>query len=489
MDLTNYISDSDLLERKNIKKIFFYRICGTGMGAAACLLKEHGFDVSGCDLSFSPPMSTYLESVKIPCYKLEEVDSLFLQQFDLIIVGNSVPRDSKYATLIENCGVSFTSFPSVLGTLILKDCMVVGLAGTHGKTTTTYLITQLFEKLGQNPGYLVGGIMEGRAPSKLGGKNSKHSRPYFFIESDEYDSAYFQKFSKFRLYTLDHMILTSLEFDHGDIFDTVEDIEDEFRVVIDEIIEKNGSFIFSAEYPSIRKLAVEIEDKSKKIAFYGEGSNIGPKIIMSDRNGTEFSLVVNGKSVNFKTNLVGEHNILNLSSSILFAIGEGFSVEDVSKAVLSLKLVKRRQEVRGTYHGAVVIDDFAHHPRAVKMTIDSIRTSFSDKKIVVVMEPISATARSSIFQKEFAESLRGADRVIIAKPSIVTTIKRAHDLDCDLLVKDLSTSIPSSVASTLDQLRNEIDNNSDSKSLLLILSNRTCLGLWESDFVDNLKNV
>jgi UDP-N-acetylmuramate: L-alanyl-gamma-D-glutamyl-meso-diaminopimelate ligase len=198
MNLENLLVDNELIEylEKKVKKIFFYRICGTGMGAAACLLQEAGYEISGADLSFSPPMSTYLESTGIECLALDEMTDEKLNDYDLIIVGNSVPRHSDYAKQIERCGVKFTSFPEIIGKAILKNKKVIGVAGTHGKTTTTYFMTQMLEKLNQKPGYLIGGILDDAPPSRLGEK-------YFVIESDEYDSAYFKKFQ-----SLDFMKLT-----------------------------------------------------------------------------------------------------------------------------------------------------------------------------------------------------------------------------------------------------------------------------------------
>ena len=219
MNLTNKLDYSDLKKiQKDIKRVFFYRVCGTGMGAAACLLKEKGYEVEGGDTNFYPPMSTYLESTGIPLHKLEKIDQEFLKSFDLIVVGNVVPNGSPDARLIEELGVNFSSFPTAIGALVLSDVNVIGIAGTHGKTTTTYFATQIFENLKADPGYLIGGVMVGRPSSKLG--NGK----YFFIESDEYDSAYFEKISKFRSYAIDNLILTSLEYDHADIFASVEAI-------------------------------------------------------------------------------------------------------------------------------------------------------------------------------------------------------------------------------------------------------------------------
>lgn len=480
MDLTNLISQEDLIaKRGQIKKVFFYRICGAGMGPAAVLVKQAGFEVHGADSAFYPPMSTFLESTGIPLFKLDQVDPEFLKQYDLIVVGNSVSGKAEGARMIEKTGIPFTSFPSALGSLVLKDKNVIGIAGTHGKTTTTYFMTKILENLGQTPGYLVGGIIEGRDPSKLGDK-------YFVIESDEYDSAYFHKISKFRLYELKNMILTSLEFDHADIFASVEKIEDEFRAIIPSV---KGKMIFNQEYPSAMKLFHEYKEKtpSQQWILYGLNSDHGPHNVENFENGSKFEVKWNGEMVKINTNVVGGHNVLNLTSCILFLLAEGFTPAQVQKACENLEMVKRRQEVRGMYKGMVVVDDFAHHPRAITVTIDAIRSRFKNRKIITVFEPISATARSSFFQDEFRDSLALSDKVIIAKADLPTTALGGKDLDVDQLTKEIGDKIPSACVMKLDGLRSKIDEMKEDNAVLLILSNRTCLGLWESNFVNELQ--
>lgn len=481
MDLSNLISQEDLIKRRSqIKKVFFYRICGAGMGPAAVLAKQAGYDVQGADSAYYPPMSTFLETTGIPLFKLEEVTPEFLKQYDLIVVGNSVSGKAEAARMIEKVGVPFTSFPSALGSLVLKEKNVIGIAGTHGKTTTTYFMTQLLESLGQNPGYLVGGIIEGREPAKLGDK-------YFCIESDEYDSAYFHKISKFRLYELKNMILTSLEFDHADIFSSVEKIEDEFRDVVPNM---KSTLIFNQEYPSAMKLYNEYKGKKadQKWYLYGADSEMGPFDVKTFENGSEFTVKWNGEKIPFQSSVVGNHNVLNLTSCLIFLLSEGFKVSDIQKAAKDIGMVKRRQEVRGKYKDMVVIDDFAHHPRAITVTLDAIRARFQNKKIITIFEPISATARSNIFQNEFRDSLVDSDKVIIAKASLATTALGGKDLDVEQLSKEIAgKGKPSSVVSSLQELRAKIDEFADKDSVLLVLSNRTCLGLWESSFVQELK--
>jgi UDP-N-acetylmuramate: L-alanyl-gamma-D-glutamyl-meso-diaminopimelate ligase len=483
MDLTHLIAQEELIRRRSeFKRVFFYRICGAGMGPAAVLMKQYGLQVEGADSAFYPPMSTYLETTGIPLHKLETATPEFLKTFDLIVVGNSLSGKSEQARMLEKLGVPFTSFPAALGALVLKDRQVIGICGTHGKTTTTYFMTQLLENLGQKPGYLIGGIIDGRDPARLGeGK-------YFPIEGDEYDSGYFHKISKFRLYELKHMVLTSLEFDHADIFSSVEKIEDEFRDVLPKL---PGQAVMNLEYPSAKKLwdAYKTKSSVKIWQDYGPGSSVGPSAVETFERGSRFQLKLGSTPVKFESSVVGLHNVLNLSACLLFLHNEGFATEELQKAARELGMVKRRQEVRGSYQGATVIDDFAHHPRAITVTLEAIRARFPGKRIITVFEPVSATARSSVFQNEFRESLAASDAVIIAKPDLATTALGGSDLDGQKLAQEISLQHgkPALCVSTLAPLREAIDKQVKSGDVLLILSNRTCLGLWESDFARALR--
>ncbi|MFZ8934697.1 MAG: UDP-N-acetylmuramate--L-alanine ligase [Bacteriovoracaceae bacterium] len=470
LDLTNYFDTLKLRKNKsNIKKIFFYRICGTGMGATAALMKDKGLQVEGFDLEFYPPMGDYLKKLQIPLLnKKPSIEKL--KEFDLIVVGNVLARNSDEAEMIEKSGVSFCSFPAALGGLILDDYTVLGLSGTHGKTTTTYFALQVFENLGQSCGYLIGGVLEGRKSSAA--PNGK----YFFIEADEYDSAYFEKISKFRLYRPNHLVLTSLEFDHADIFSSLDDIKDQFRALLKDF---EGHYIYCDEY-----LASEELNNEFSLQGIPYGDNI--KILEQGPHGTRFSIA----NDEFETNIIGRHNILNLSSVILFALKEGFTPEQINKAIHGLKMVKRRQELKGTYKGAIVIDDFAHHPRAVEETLSSIRCHYPEKQIVTIIEPNSATARSDLFQDEFTNALKKSDLVVVARPLKSTTVKNSNDLDCNKMVEDLNKEAKKAyMASKLEELLSIIDNLTNDNRLLLILSNGTCLGLWKSTFSSQLTPV
>lgn len=461
----NYKSLEEL-SKGTYKRIFFYRICGTGMGAAATLLKEAGHEVAGADAKFYPPMGPYLKSTGITCHNLNEVTPELLRAHDLIVVGNVVPKNSEDAKIIEASGVDYCSFPAALGGLVLASRNVVGIAGTHGKTTTTYLACQLFEKLGFRPGYFIGGVLEGRPSSVLG-------EDYFFIESDEYDSAYFEKFSKFRSYELDHMILTSLEFDHADIFKNEAEILQQFASVMSRL---KGQVLAASGYQMIDQLQHEFASLNWE--------RYEAQVVNATSTGTKFRVNHEGENYEFETSLVGEHNIANLTAVILFALKEGVPSDKIQAACLDLKMVKRRQEVRAKIGGCILIDDFAHHPRAIKLTIDAIKTRYPGRRVVALFEPNSATARSNIFQREFTEALLIADEVYLTTLARSTSVVGASDLDIEMITRDVQRAGKASqVLHHLDEIRSLIKRLSQEETVLLVLSNGTCLGLWESDLV------
>jgi len=473
MDLSNYHNFQKLKSNESkFKKIFFYRICGTGMGAAACLLKAAGYEVAGADKMFYPPMSTYLDNSGIDVFKLDDIDLKEVSKnYDLIVVGNVVAKSSDDARDIENSGTAFCSFPAAIGAFVLEKKKVVGLSGTHGKTTTTYMGVQVFEKLGAKPGHFIGGVMGDRAPANIG------EGDFFFIESDEYDSAYFEKYSKFQSYSIDNLVITSLEFDHADIFSSIDDIKNEFR----QVIPKSEFVVGCSDWNYINELKSERIQRS-----WIDYGNDSINILEESPLGTKFSLKLENKTT-FKTNVVGKHNILNLSSIIHVAHKAGYSNSEIQNAITDLKMVQRRQELKGKYKSSLIIDDFAHHPTAVEETIKAIKVKYPEYKIHACLEPGSATARSDIFQKQFVSALNLADRITVIAPTRPTTAIGHGDLDVKALVKELeSTGTNSLAVEMLEKLVDRIEEYSDEKVVHLVMSNSSCLGLWSSEFVKKI---
>jgi len=459
--------------KDEVKKVFFYRICGTGMGSAATLLKEQGINVHGADTDFFPPMSSYLERSGIPLRKISDCTVDYLNNFDLIIVGNVVPKNSEDAKMLESLEVPLTSFPQALGGLLLDEKSVVGISGTHGKTTTTYLGVQVFKKLGVDPGYLIGGVLPEGMSSHVG------TSELFFIEADEYDTAYFEKTSKFLHYEIDHLILTSLEFDHADIFKDESEMLGSFLTLVDRDLENN---IANIDYP----LVSDVLRKKEATAMYGEdNSQFGPTNITKTPVGTSFILHHQNKSYQFETNLDIGHNILNLSSIILLALNLGYSEDLINGAIKNLQLVKRRQEVVGRINGAILIDDFAHHPTAIEKTLGTIRSIYPNKEIIAIFEPASSTARSDLFQERFIESFKLAQSVIVIPPSRKSTVISGGNLDIEKLAQDLvKNGKQIYLADNLKSLEETLLNVSNEKNVIITLSNGKVLNLFASEFIE-----
>ncbi len=477
MNLENFWDAKKLSENHSkIKKVFFYRVCGMGMGTCAKLLKEAGFEVEGADSTFFPPMSDYLKQADIPSYSLDKVNEDFLKNYDLIVVGNSVGGQTETARMIEEVGIPFTSFPTLMGELILKDRSVIGIAGTHGKTTTTYYFTQVLDRLGAEPGYFVAGILNDRPPAALGkGK-------YFVIESDEYDTSYFQKNAKLRHYNIKHLVLTSLEFDHADIYADTDAIEREFHVILPQLERMIGN----SDYPCVMNVAKEY---SGPTSFYGHQSEFGPRNLNYQNGKCQFTLKYKGQELTFETSVIGDHNILNLSSVILFCLEEGYEYEKVKSAVEKIENVKRRQELRGKFNKAIVVEDFAHHPSSVEVTLDAIKKKYPGLPVHCIIEPSTSTARSEAFQEKFIPVFKGAASVTIADPKLPTNAVQFQNLNFEKLSNDIEKKlgIKSITVSELNELQEVIKELSTEESVLLIMGNRTILGLWESEFVNQLK--
>lgn len=477
MNLKNKVSSEQLLKIKDrIKKIFFWRVCGTGMGASAILLQQAGFEVEGADQKFYPPMGPYLEREGVKTHRCENFDFSYLNQFDLIVVGNVLAGNSEIARKIEELNIPFTSFPTAIGSLVLKNKKVIGISGTHGKTTTTYYGVQILENLGKRPGFLIGGVLEGRSSSFLGEDD------FFLIESDEYDSCYFQKESKFHSYFINNLIVTSLEFDHGDIFEDQNAINKEFKRLFENI---DGTIVASDDYPEIRKT---LESSSLKGEFYFYGGKLF-RIIDENESGTVFEIRVHDKlgklqNYTFETNLIGDHNLNNLSGLLSLFLSLGFDATELNSAIKSLENVKRRQEVRGKFNNTLIIDDFAHHPTAVRETLMSLKKKFRGNNLFCIFEPASATARSSLFSQEFIKALGNADDVCILEPPRKTSLKKQNTIDSKFIANELNGVC----ASSLEEVINWIGIKSKlESSVIVIFSNGTCMGLWESDFVNQLE--
>ena len=373
-------------------------ICGTFMGGLAVIAKELGHRVTGCDANVYPPMSTQLESQGIALTEGFDAGQLSINP-DLWVIGNVVTRGNPLLEAILDRGDRYVSGPQWLAEHVLQGKWVVAVAGTHGKTTTTAMLAWILEAAGLKPGFLIGGV-----PENFGTSAKITSSPYFVIEADEYDTAFFDKRSKFVHYRPKTAILNNLEFDHADIFADLAAIETQFHHLV-RTVPKSGRIVAHGGEPAIERVLSrgcwsELERFGLVTGWSASGSD----------QCFEVSLAAKSQGV-VSWDLLGEHNRLNALAAIAAARHAGVAPEAAIAALGRFRNVKRRMELRGEAGGAVVYDDFAHHPTAIATTLAGLRRKAGAARIFAVLEPRSNTMKLGVMKAALAGSLREADRV------------------------------------------------------------------------------
>jgi UDP-N-acetylmuramate: L-alanyl-gamma-D-glutamyl-meso-diaminopimelate ligase len=373
-------------------------ICGTFMGGIAVLAKRAGHKVTGCDANVYPPMSTQLEAQGIALTEGFDAAQIDLKP-DVFVVGNVVSRRNPLMEEILNRGLPYISGPQWLAENILRDRWVLAVAGTHGKTTASSILAWILEYGGLKPGFLIGGV-----PENFGVSAREGDKPYFVIEADEYDTAFFDKRSKFMHYRPRTAILNNLEFDHADIFPDLTAIETQFHHLV-RTIPGNGLILTNGVEESLKRvLAKGCWTPVEKL-----GVNDGWSVGKVEADG-DFEVLLNGESMGqVQWDLLGNHNRLNALAAIAAARHAGVSVNTAIRALTEFKNVKRRMEIRGVVNGITVYDDFAHHPTAIATTIGGLRQKVGKARIIAVLEPRSQTMKMGVMKNELASSLGDAD--------------------------------------------------------------------------------
>lgn len=383
-------------------------IGGTFMAGLACLAKERGYKVTGQDKAIYPPMSTQLESLGIEIH--EGYDDTYLKSHtpDCVIVGNALSRGMPVIEALLNRHIPYQSGPQWLKEHILKDRWVIGVAGTHGKTTTSSMVAWIIEFSGFNPGFLIGGI-----PSNFGISARLGSNPYFIIESDEYDTAFFDKRSKFVHYSPQTCILNNLEYDHADIFENIEAIYKQFNHLI-RTIPSQGLIIRPEQDPHLD--AVIKMNCWTPIQTFG-GPNSEWQAHLLNPQGSSFEVLYKQKKIGqINWDLIGHHNVLNALAALAAAHHGGIQAEVAVEALSSFQSVKRRMEIRGRVNDITVYDDFAHHPTAIQTTLEGLSNKIQQKnKIFAVLDLRSNTMKKGTHQESLSSALSLADEVVIFK--------------------------------------------------------------------------
>src|SRR5437879_927090 len=410
------------------QKFHFIGICGTAMGSVAVALQERGFKISGSDESVYPPMSIFLEDHEIKLhqgYRAENIPA----DGDVVVIGNAMKRGNPEVETVLNRKLFYLSLPEVLKNYFLRGKHNLVVTGTHGKTTTTSLLTWIMEKAGRNPGYLIGGI-----PKNLGQGAHLNDSKYFVIEGDEYDSAFFDKRSKFVHYLPELVIVNNIEFDHADIFKNLDEIKLSFKRLLN-IVPQNGMVLVNGDDQNCVEVA---KDCLAQLVEVGFSKNCAQRIrdVAYSAGGSRFKL---GDDVH-EIPLVGEFNVRNAAMAATAARFYDVPKAKIDNALKTFSGVARRQEVRGEARGVKVIDDFGHHPTAIAQTLEALRHRFHGHRLWAIFEPRSNTTRRAVFQEQLPDAFKDADGVFIAEVARLEQIPEQERLHPEAVMKAIAQS-------------------------------------------------
>lgn len=394
-------------------RIHLLGICGTGMAALAGLLHQQGYVVTGSDTQFYPPMGELLKRLGLCTFQGYSAEHLEAAQPHLVIIGNVISRGNEEAQAVMDRGIPFMSFPEALRSFFLLNRTPLVVAGTHGKTTTSSLLVAGLEAAGFVPGFMIGGILrEYGVGFRLG------EPPWFVLEGDEYDTAFFDKNPKFLHYAPQGLIVTSLEFDHADIYADLNAVKQAFRRLV-AIVPSNGVIVACSDWPHLMDVC---EAASCPVITYGSDGNMpyfsSQHWALADYaasvEGITFNALLQGKVMHqVRLPMPGMHNALNALSVLALLYALGIPLKDAAAGLALAKGVKRRQEVLAEVNGVLVIDDFAHHPGAVSVTLQALKERYEGRRLLVVFEPRTNTSQRAVFQAAYAEAFDAADLVFV----------------------------------------------------------------------------
>src|SRR5438132_2078878 len=416
----------------SIQSVHFVGICGTAMASVAAAMQQKGVKVTGSDQNVYPPMSTFLAERKIQVMSGYAERNL-AHNPDLVVIGNAISRGKPEAESVLERKLRYCSLPELLKHFFIQGKRSLVISGTHGKTTTTSLLTWVFEHNGFNPSYLIGGI-----PNNLGQGARFTDSDWFIIEGDEYDTAFFDKRSKFVHYLPEVAIINNLEFDHADIFKDLDSIQTSFKHFI-RLVPRNGLLLGNGDDQNLAPLLNVTHCPVKRFGL-GENNAFKAFNIRYGPTATEFEI----PSFKFHINLVGELNVRNALAVVACAKHCGLKNHQIQGAFDTFKGIKRRMEVRGIAGGVTVLDDFGHHPTAIRETLRALRIKYPQQRVWAIFEPRTNTTRRNVFQSELVTAFADADSVVVSQVARLELLAPEDRLDPARLMLDLqSTGKPS----------------------------------------------
>jgi UDP-N-acetylmuramate: L-alanyl-gamma-D-glutamyl-meso-diaminopimelate ligase len=413
-----------------VRHIHVMGICGTGMAALAGMLKERGFRVTGSDQNVYPPMSDFLAASAIPVQEGYRPENLSPRP-DLVVVGNVIRAVNPEAVGLAELRIPYVSMPQALGHFFLQDHVSLVVAGTHGKTTTSSLLASALHHTGRAPGFMIGGIVqEFRRNFALGGGK------YFVVEGDEYDTAFFDKGSKFLHYRPDFAIITSIEFDHADIFADLEVIKKAFSRFA-ALVPPHGAIVACADDPVVREIVGRV---TCPVVRYGTGEDCQWQVSDFRARGLSSTFTVRAGGARygeFYLPMPGLYNALNATAVIALLHTLGLGPAEIGKGLASFQGVKRRQQVRGEVNGITVIDDFAHHPTAVRETVRALKAAWPERRLLVVFEPRTNSSRRAVFQEQYAGAFPQGELIVVREHVPLDSVPPEQQFSSARLVQDL----------------------------------------------------
>jgi UDP-N-acetylmuramate: L-alanyl-gamma-D-glutamyl-meso-diaminopimelate ligase len=446
--------------QKPVHSIHFLGVCGTAMGAVAAALRELGFKVTGSDDNVYPPMSTFLAAKGIEIsrgYNPENIPA----EIDLVVVGNALCRGNPELEAVLNRRLLYRSLPETLKDFFLQGKTNIVVSGTHGKTTTTSLVTWLFREAGCDPSFLIGGIAR-----DLGQGAAFSDSNYFILEGDEYDTAFFDKRSKFLHYLPETVIINNIEFDHADIFANLDEIKLSFRRLVN-IVPSAGHIFINADDPNCAEVVAGSLTQIFTVGFNEKATHQITDVRHSGA-GSEFALAGH----RFSLSLIGEFNVRNAAMAVAVGLAYGLPVEIIQRALASFTGVARRQEVRGEANGIKVIDDFGHHPTAIRETLFALRHRYPGRKIWAIFEPRSNTTRRAIFQRALPEALKLADGVIVAGVARLDQLPAGDRLDPERVVQSIQEcGIPAFYEPCVNDILHRVKPLARTGDVIVVFSN------------------
>jgi UDP-N-acetylmuramate: L-alanyl-gamma-D-glutamyl-meso-diaminopimelate ligase len=463
-----------------LRRIHFVAIGGSGMGSLAGLLQARGLTVTGSDDHLYPPMSTNLARWGIPVHGDFRPEHVLDAAPDLVVIGNAVRPDNPEARAAIDEGFVYRSFPDALYELGIAGRHSVVVSGTHGKTTTTSLIGFLLDATGRDPSLLVGGHAH-----DFGGSFREGQGEHFIVEGDEYDTAFFDKTPKFLHYHPRTLVITSVEFDHADIYRDLEHVKQAFRTLVARM-PTDGTLVAATDHDGVRDV---VADAPCPVIPYGihNGAAGGWRAtsISAEPGATAFDAVRDGEAIGrVRMPLFGEFNVENALAALATTAALGVAPRSAVDALAGFRGVKRRQEVRGEARGVTVLDDFAHHPTAVAGSIGAVRSRYPGRRLVAVFEPRTNTSRRALFQERYAEALDGADRVVVRivpdTPIYSATGEVSERFSSPRLARDLAARGVEAVAlDDVDAIVDTLAADCRPGDVVLIMSNGDFGGVWE----------